>query len=562
MKIVSKKKLEENEPSENEQKKLLSLYQCGKLDDANELALLFTQKYSQHALGWKVLGALLGQAGQYIAALEANRKAVEISPSDAKAHNNLGSTFMKTGKLDDAVSSFKKAIAIDPNLAEAHYNLANVFKSQNNLPEAEISYKRSTSLKPNYDRAYNNLGVTLHELGKLRDAEEALEEAIKLRPDFADAYYNLGNTQKELKKLLNAEKCYKKAIHFEFDDVKVHHNLGVVLQEMGKLNEAELAYKEALKCKSDFADSLLNLSILYSYLDAYELEISTLESLLKIDSDHFGLRASVNLAICKFLDGSFEKSKRLLVSATGIQRKVSSIFDNEKVYQKYLLRLLKWHDGNNQVLKKSHKYQTFFTLGESHSLVSHQLNIRLFEIDFLFQAKLIKGCMQWHLGSSSLNKYKNKFKSVFLSIPNSSYLLLSVGEIDCRIQSGIFKHIKKHPEKSVRDVINITIVNYLKYIIELNRNKKHIIFIQGVPCPNIDVNNYSKGTIDQLIEIIKLFNFELEKQLITKGFRFLDVHKITDRGDGLSNQRWHIDKIHLSPAGFIEAWKNFSAKSP
>ena len=104
MKIVSKKKLEENEPSENEQKKLLSLYQCGKLDDANELALLFTQKYSQHALGWKVLGALLGQAGQYIAALEANRKAVEISPSDAKAHNNLGATFMKTGKLDDAVS--------------------------------------------------------------------------------------------------------------------------------------------------------------------------------------------------------------------------------------------------------------------------------------------------------------------------------------------------------------------------------------------------------------------------------------------------------------------------
>ena len=52
----------------------MGLYQCGKLDDANELALLFTQKYSQHALGWKVLGALLGQTGQYIAALEANQR--------------------------------------------------------------------------------------------------------------------------------------------------------------------------------------------------------------------------------------------------------------------------------------------------------------------------------------------------------------------------------------------------------------------------------------------------------------------------------------------------------
>ena len=39
------------------------------------------------------------------------------------------------------------------------------------------------------------------------------------------------------------------------------------------------------------------------------------------------------------------------------------------------------------------------------------------------------------------------------------------------------------------------------------------------------------------------------------GFGFLDVHKITDRGDGFSNLVWHIDSNHLSPEGIQEAWR-------
>ena len=41
-----------------------------------------------------------------------------------------------------------------------------------------------------------------------------------------------------------------------------------------------------------------------------------------------------------------------------------------------------------------------------------------------------------------------------------------------------------------------------------------------------------------------------------KGFGFLDVHELTDRGDGFSNGIWHIDQFHLSPDGVIEAWSN------
>jgi hypothetical protein len=38
------------------------------------------------------------------------------------------------------------------------------------------------------------------------------------------------------------------------------------------------------------------------------------------------------------------------------------------------------------------------------------------------------------------------------------------------------------------------------------------------------------------------------------------VHKLTNRGDGFSNAVWHIDNIHLSPDGMLEAWRKYASK--
>ena len=60
--------------------------------------------------------------------------------------------------------------------------------------------------------------------------------------------------------------------------------------------------------------------------------------------------------------------------------------------------------------------------------------------------------------------------------------------------------------------------------------------------------------------MIKKFNHELEIRSVREGFEFLDVHKLTDRGDGFSNALWHIDNFHLSPDGFLEAWQRHVSK--
>ena len=61
-----------------------------------------------------------------------------------------------------------------------------------------------------------------------------------------------------------------------------------------------------------------------------------------------------------------------------------------------------------------------------------------------------------------------------------------------------------------------------------------------------------------LINLIKYFNIELSQKSKNWSFEYLDLHTLTDRGDGYSNGIWHIDEYHLSPAGMLAAWKRYA----
>ncbi len=238
---------------------------------------------------------------------------------------------------------------------------------------------------------------------------------------------------------------------------------------------------------------------------------------------------------------------------------MSPKFENEKVYWRYLSAILRWHEDQYFHPFKITCFKTLYVIGESHSLVSHGLHVQKSGADFVCQAKLIKGCMQWHLGNSARNQFKTQFENIICSIPKSSDVLLTVGEIDCRLDSGILKNKSKFPKKETKDIIKLTIDSFLAYVEDINSQYHHRIIIQGVPCPNIDTIKISEEEITSLIKVIKNFNCELHSRSNKKGFEFLDVYKLTNRGDGFSNSLWHIDHIHLSPEGFLESWRRHAS---
>ena len=172
-------------------KNLLHHYQNGRYDEAEKLALLFTQEFPKHQFGWKVLGSIFGQTGRKLESLKANLKAAQLAPNDIEIHNNLGITLQELGRFKEAEESYRQAIVLKADFAEAHYNLGILLKELRRFKEAEASYRQAIALKTNYAEAYNNLGITLQELGRFKEAEESYRQAIVLKADFSDAYLNL-----------------------------------------------------------------------------------------------------------------------------------------------------------------------------------------------------------------------------------------------------------------------------------------------------------------------------------------------------------------------------------
>ncbi len=147
-------------PSQAQLDNLLEHYQNKSFNDAENLARSLTQEFPTHQFSWKVLGAIFAQTNRILEAVDANQKAIELSPRDAEAHNNLGNTLQELGRLDEAEASANKAISLKSDFAEAH----------------------------------NSLGVILQKRRKYEEAIAAYNEALKLKPDYLDVYWNLGDS--------------------------------------------------------------------------------------------------------------------------------------------------------------------------------------------------------------------------------------------------------------------------------------------------------------------------------------------------------------------------------
>ena len=238
-------------PPKEQLDRLLDHYQRGRFVEAEELAASLTRDFPDHPFSWKVLGAILGQAGRNAEALVANQKTVELSPKDAEAHNNLAILLKDLGRLEEAEANLRHALNLKPTFAEAHYNLGITLQKLRKLDEAESSYRQAINLKPNYGKAHFNLGSLLKELGKLDEAAVSYSQAISIDSGYAEAHNNLGTTLKDLGQLAEAEVSYHRALTLQPDFLEAQYNLGSSLEEAGDLQRSLQTYNLMLKSKSE-----------------------------------------------------------------------------------------------------------------------------------------------------------------------------------------------------------------------------------------------------------------------------------------------------------------------
>ena len=82
----------------------------------------------------------LKDQGKLDEAVACYRRALELKPDYAKAHNNLGSALEEMGDLQGAEDSFRAALRHNSRFAFAHYNLAELLGGK--LPEEDLAAQR------------------------------------------------------------------------------------------------------------------------------------------------------------------------------------------------------------------------------------------------------------------------------------------------------------------------------------------------------------------------------------------------------------------------------------
>lgn len=153
-------------------------------------------------------GALYEKQGCYAMAIEQYRKAIELNPAFAGAHNRLGLCYTKTGQFRLAVEVLTKASELRPKSVAVWNNLGFAQLAAGNPVAAESSLAKALAIQPMYERARTNMALALARQGRDQDALSHLEV---VSPDYI-ALYNLGSMQLAAGRAEQARSSFEQAL--------------------------------------------------------------------------------------------------------------------------------------------------------------------------------------------------------------------------------------------------------------------------------------------------------------------------------------------------------------
>ena len=133
-------------------------------------------------------------------------------PDDARAAMLLGTLEETKGDLNKAIDYDKKALQLDPSQAVAANNLAYLMVETNGNSDVALSYAETARrLMPNSPDTADTLAWVYYHKGTYSLAKDLLEDAAKAVPGNASVHYHLGMTYAKLGNKTDAATQLKKA---------------------------------------------------------------------------------------------------------------------------------------------------------------------------------------------------------------------------------------------------------------------------------------------------------------------------------------------------------------
>ncbi len=183
--------------------------------------------------------------------------AIQVTGANPIAEGNLGSALMDVQRPELALPHLERAIQLMPTFAAAHYNLGTLLQRQNELNQALQEYQlalRYASDEREAAQTHNNLGVLLNQLGHRDDALREFTAALALNPYEQNSLIGRGLIERDQGKLDAALQDFSRAAQIAPSALALYWE-GRVLEDTGRLSAAAETYRSALKLAPNFGDT-------------------------------------------------------------------------------------------------------------------------------------------------------------------------------------------------------------------------------------------------------------------------------------------------------------------
>jgi Flp pilus assembly protein TadD len=229
-------------------------------------------------------------------ALQAYRKASELTPKDPEPHLSAGLLHERRKEFSDAEGEYKQVMTLDPHSTEAAIGLTNIYMKSGRLGDAEHLLRRLATDRPNDASIHLQLGRVLAAQNKKDDAIAEFQTALKLAPTNSDAQLEIADFYATAGKNDLAEGAYRALLTAQPKDPELHRGLGKALLLEKKFPEAQQEFLEAVRLKRDWPDVYVDLAFAASENKNYELTVRALNGRTALNAEMpaicFFLRAS------------------------------------------------------------------------------------------------------------------------------------------------------------------------------------------------------------------------------------------------------------------------------
>ena len=203
-------------------------------------------------------------AGKYSEAVIEYRNAIQVDPRRARAHYQLGRTYLELKSPEAAYKELQETVTLDPTNREAQLQLAALLISGKRYDDAKALVEKVLAADSGNVRAHGLMGDLFALRGDRATAIREYQTAIRLDPQRVEMYTALAGVYASGSELADAETALRQGVQANPQTARARVNLGRFYFSQRKFAQAE--EEERAASGLDPSDPLPRLMLANSYI--------------------------------------------------------------------------------------------------------------------------------------------------------------------------------------------------------------------------------------------------------------------------------------------------------